>query len=161
VTIQTVIEQLAHEYAREQGEDYDDAVLRYYVREYLDSDSPATSAWLASAQERYTLAASLWRTAARQHPKALWMRVELARAQASDGPLAEAIETFRHALDSLKQRDRDWAVRSYETRALWQYSIAIIDLRMGDTVAGREALERTVLEDRTYYPAYVRLAVLN
>src|SRR5262249_54449021 len=71
------------------------------------------------------------------------------------------IETFRHALDSLKQRDRDWAVRSYETRALWQYSIAIIDLRMGDTVAGREALERTVLEDRTYYPAYVRLAVLN
>jgi tetratricopeptide (TPR) repeat protein len=159
--IQEAIIHLARQYARQRGEDFNEALLAYYVREYLDSGSPVTSASLAMAEERYGFAVKMWDRAARERPKGLWIRAELARALAMDGKFTEAIGVFTQALDTLKVVDHNWAIRSYETRALWQFSIAILHLRLSDTLAARQAFQQTILEDRAYYSAYIRLAMLH
>jgi tetratricopeptide (TPR) repeat protein len=64
------------------------------------------------------------------------------------------------ALDELRRRDTSDGLLVYESRAVYEHSIAVLHERRRDTAAARAAYGRALSEDLAYYPAHARLGVL-
>ena len=63
-------------------------------------------------------------------------------------------------IDDMKTREEKKLVRMYESKQMYQYSIAVLMLAKGDTAAARDALGRALTEDLAFAPAHAQLAHL-
>ena len=122
-------------------------------------DDAITRAWLAyanghrSAAERFALAV-------RQNKRRVWLREDYARALAVNGDFAGASSELTTVLSSLRLEDERRVVRVYQSKAMLEYSIALLHVARGDTSAAEESLGRALVEDVAFHPAHVVLATL-
>lgn len=63
-------------------------------------------------------------------------------------------------IDDMKKREEKKLVRSYESKQMYEYGIAVLMLAKGDTAAARQALGTALTEDLSFAPAHVQLAHL-
>jgi len=72
-----------------------------------------------------------------------------------------ALAELRLAVDQMRNRDQKEVVYVYESKAVYEQSIAMIFEKEGKPDSAREAYGRALEEDLSYYPAHYRLSMLD
>jgi Tfp pilus assembly protein PilF len=120
-----------------------------------------TRAWLAYANQKLDRASELFGEAVAKDPERFY-RMHHIRAvlfvahKQYDSALTEMTALLTHA----RSLDEKRLVREYESKAFYEYAIGRLEIARGGTQAAREAFERALIEDLTYAPAHVGLAMV-
>lgn len=64
------------------------------------------------------------------------------------------------AVEEMRKEDKKDLVFVYESKGLLEHSIGMIQYRLGNIAAAREAFSKALEEDLSYYPAHLQLAYL-
>src|SRR5207237_8276038 len=71
-----------------------------------------------------------------------------------------ALSELTQAVDELRKTDKKDLVYVYESKALVEHSIGLVQQRLGDKAAAKEAFGRALQEDLSYFPAHVQLGYI-
>ena len=139
-----------------------DAELRYYLDQALGQADPGVRALISLSDGYVVRAQEIYRDMLKRAKKEdrAWVHVSLARTWVRLQQPDSAIAEFTVALGDLRQRDVKSTVRWYEPKALHEHSIGLLHERAGRDSAAREAYQRALSEDLSYYPAHAQLAML-
>jgi tetratricopeptide (TPR) repeat protein len=88
------------------------------------------------------------------------LRVDRARVFMQMNNPDSALAELTLAIEDLRKRDKKDLIFVYQSKALTEHSIAMVQERLGHVDAAREALGRALQEDLSYYPAHLQLAFL-
>jgi tetratricopeptide (TPR) repeat protein len=91
------------------------------------------------------------------------MRLRHYRALAliGDGQTDSAAVEIETLLTALRERDEQEVGDGYQSKAMWEHALGLVYETRGDTARARQAYERSVVEDLTWYPARMGLARLE
>jgi tetratricopeptide (TPR) repeat protein len=142
------------------GHDISDAAVQRYVSELLMDASPAVRAREAYTRGLFPDALRLYEEAIRGSRRKSWLRTDRARLLAHMRDWQPALAEMTLALEERRQEDDRDVVYLYESKALLEHGIGLLNERLGNLDAAREAYARALTEEMTYYPAHVRLATL-
>lgn len=134
--------------------------LDYAIDRYLDRSSEYMRGWMAYGMGDYPSALKHYDLAMGNSRDKSGIRIERARILAMQGKEANAIAEFKLALEELRKLDQKDLVVLYNSKALAEFSIAILQESMGDVASARESYGRALTEDLAYYPAHMRLGLL-
>lgn len=132
----------------------------YEIDQYLRNGDAATRAWLAYNNGDFTTALKLYDAASGSSRDRSGVRLERARIFGMIGQADSAISEMRLALAEMRKRDEKDLVVFYDSKALAEYSIAVLLEGAGDTDGARDAYGQALQEDLAYYPAHMRLGLL-
>lgn len=120
-----------------------------------------TRAWLAYANQKLDKATELFGDAITRKPDRFY-RMRHIRAvlfvahKQYDSALTEMTALLTHA----RGLDEKALVHEYESKAFYEYAIGRLEIGRGKLQAAREAFERALIEDLTYAPAHMGLAMV-
>jgi Tfp pilus assembly protein PilF len=134
--------------------------IRYAIDQQLSRAPVADRAWYAYGEGRYGDALMLYAQAVRDDKKNGPLRVDRARVFMQMNNPDSALAELTLAVDDMRKRDKKDLIYVYQSKALTEHSIAIVQQRLGHVDAAREALGRALQEDLAYYPAHLQLAFL-
>jgi len=153
-----VINEITQDYER-QG--YGNASeIRYALDRRLSQAPAADRAWYAYGEGRFGDALVLYAKAIHDDKRNGPLRVDRARVFMQLNNPDSALAELTLAIDDLRKRDKKDLIYVYQSKALTEHSIAIVQQRLGNIDAAREALGRALQEDLSYYPAHLQLAFL-
>ena len=132
----------------------------YEIDQYLRNGGAATRAWLAYNNGDFTTALKLYDVASGSSRDKSGTKLERARIFGMTGQADSAISEMRLALTEMRKRDEKDLVVFYDSKALAEYSIAVLLEGAGDTDGARDAYGQALQEDLAYYPAHMRLGLL-
>jgi Tfp pilus assembly protein PilF len=121
---------------------------------------PEMRAWFAYSQTRFPEAADLYARAIEKDPKNFDLHAERARVLYHMGRYDSTITELNLALQGYRAADEKELVRLYESKAMYEYSIANAYLQMEKIDEAREALGRALVEDLSFYVAHQKMAAL-
>jgi Flp pilus assembly protein TadD len=154
---EAVVEEITREYA---NAGYNPGDVRYEI-ERATSNWPASErAWLAYGEGRYDDALSLFAKAIRDNKKNGPLRVDRARIFYNKGEVDSARAELTVAVEDQRKRDKKELIYVYQSKALTEHSLGLIEQRLGHADAAKEAYGRALQEDLSYYPAHVQLAFM-
>lgn len=134
--------------------------LNYQITKYLSRASPSTRAWLAYSNGEFTEALNLYARALSSSRDKASLRLDRARIFSMKNQVDSATAEFKLALEELRKNDQKDLVVFYNSKALAEYSIAVLLEGTDDVAGAREAYGRALQEDLSYYPAHMRLGLL-
>lgn len=134
--------------------------LDYAIDGYLRTSGEYTRGWMAYGAGDFTSALTHYALAVGAARDKASIRIERARILAMQGQAASAIAEFKLALDEMRTKDQKDLVVFYNSKALAEYSIGVLQEGAGDAAAARESYGRALTEDLAYYPAHTRLGLL-
>jgi tetratricopeptide (TPR) repeat protein len=156
--VDAVINEIAQSYERR---GYGSAAdIRYAIDQQLTRAPAADRASYAYGEGRYADALMLYAKAVRDDKKNGPLRVDRARVFMQMNNPDSALAELTLAVDDMRKRDKKDLIYVYQSKALTEHSIAIVQQRLGHIDATREALGRALQEDLSYYPAHLQLAFL-
>lgn len=132
------------------------------LNHYIHFGPPSLRAWIAYGEHRFESALSLYAIAIKKANKKDRASLHADRGRIffqlnkPDSALAELTE----ALEAMRKVDKKDLVYVYQSKALMEYSIAMVQRRKGDAAAAREALGRALEEDLSYSPAHLQLGYM-
>lgn len=119
-----------------------------------------TRAWLAYASQQLKKANELFGRAITQSPdKHFRQRHVRAVLFVTSMEYDSALTEVTALLERARRLDEE-LLRSYESKAFYEYAIGRLHIARGDTTKAREALERALIEDLSYAPAHMWLGTL-
>lgn len=134
--------------------------LAFAIDHYLRDAGASMRGWLAYSDGNLPSALSLYARALSGARDKVSIRLDRARIFSMQNNVDSATKEFNLALDELRKQDQKDLVVFYNSKALAEYSIAVL-LEGADNPAGaREAYGRALQEDLSYYPAHLRLGLL-
>jgi tetratricopeptide (TPR) repeat protein len=157
------IEVIKADYAdaiRRAGGWFEDAELEQFVRT-LANRNPRIAARISYSRGLLPQAAAYLQQAARANRRNALIRAERAKYFYLMGSFDSARAEMQEALVIARRRDADSTRFFYESKAAWEYGLGRIHEQLGNVAAAREAYERTLTEDLSYYPAHVRLGLVH
>lgn len=154
---ETVADEVAHQAAGSSGADFE---IRYEIDRMMANAPAATKAWLAYGDGRFGDAVTLYAQAIKSDKKNEALRMERARVFVQMSELDSALVDLNAALEDLRERDKKDLVFFYESKALAEHSIAVVQQRLGHDAEAKDALGRALQEDLSYYPAHLQLALM-
>src|SRR5206468_1033347 len=89
------------------------------------------------------------------------LRAERGRLLVQIGEADSALTELTQALDELRRADKKDLVYVYDSKALLEHSIGLVQQRLGNGAAAKEAFGRALTEDLSYFPAHMQLAYLG
>jgi tetratricopeptide (TPR) repeat protein len=125
------------------------------------SGDPEMRAWFAYSQTRFPEAVELYAKAIAKKPKDYELHAERARAFFHMGRFDSTVAEMNLALQGYRKEDEKDLVVMYESKAMYEYSIANAYMHAGDLQEAREALGRALTEDLSFYIAHQRMAALS
>jgi len=134
--------------------------IDYYVEGWLKDAGPEYRAWMAYADGRFAYALSNYALAAKGARFKAGIRIERGRIFGMTGQLDSAITQFRLALTEMRSRDTKDLVYFYDSKALFEHTIATLLEQQDSIVAAREGYGKALQEDLAFYPAHLRLGLL-
>lgn len=154
-----MIRDWAEEYAR--NNDITATEVQYYIERQIQSDaSVGFRAWRAYSDGDYDQALSLYAKAIAAAKYKAGLRTDRGRLffqlDRGDSALAE----LTAALDEMRKSDKKELVYVYQSKALLEQSIGMIQYRLGNVAAAKESFGRALEEDLSYAPAHVQLAYI-
>ncbi len=134
--------------------------LDYLIDRYLAESGDGTRAWIAYSDGDFARALSLYDKAIGSARDKAPIRLDRARIFSMRSQVDSATKEFNLALEEMRKQDKKDLVIFYNSKALVEYSIAILLEGNGDMSGAREAYGRALQEDLSYYPAHMRLGLL-
>jgi tetratricopeptide (TPR) repeat protein len=134
--------------------------LDYEIERYLTRSSESMRAYLSYGDGDFPNALLHYANALSGSKDKSTLHLSRARIFGMQGRVPDAVEEFRMALDEMRKKDQKDLVVFYNSKALAEYSIAVLQEGAGDNTGAREAYGRALLEDLAYYPAHMRLGLL-
>ncbi len=144
---------------RVEGGEPNQAELRYWVRQSLDSESPYLAGWLAYGRGDFPSTARLWAMALRKAPERTSLWAERGRVFALMQQYDSARALLRKAIEVAQPSDSTVTVY-YASKAPLLYTLGFIDESSGDFVSARENYQAAAVEDLSYSAANMRLGLL-
>jgi tetratricopeptide (TPR) repeat protein len=124
-------------------------------------DNPVTRAWFALGKGDLPRAAELFATVIARDPKRYsYLRFIRASALVNNGKPDSAAAEIAALLAQLRAEDAKSLGSEYQSKALLEYAMGLIEMRRGRTAAAREAFGRAVVEDAAFSPAHGMLGEL-
>jgi tetratricopeptide (TPR) repeat protein len=134
--------------------------LTFEISEWVNQSSPATQGWYSYSQGHFDRALSHYARAITQEREKAWLHLERARIFGMRNAVDESVAEFRMALDELRRKDDKSLVVFYDSKAMAEFSTAVLLEGAGKPDEAREAYGRALQEDLAYYPAHMRLGLL-
>ncbi len=125
------------------------------------SGDPEMRAWFAYSQTNFQQAVELYARAIEKEPKDYELHAERARAFYHMNRFDSTVAELNLALAGYRKDDDEDLVVLYESKAMYEYSIANAYIQAGKLQEAREALGRALTEDLSFYVAHQRLAALS
>jgi tetratricopeptide (TPR) repeat protein len=117
--------------------------------------------WLAYGDGRFGEALSYYAMAIKADKRNEPLRVDRARVLYQTGQIDSALAELKLAVEDMRKRDKKDLIYVYQSKALAEHSIAVLNQRLGLTDAAREAFGQALQEDLSYYPAHMQLAFMS
>jgi Tfp pilus assembly protein PilF len=124
------------------------------------SGDPEMRAWFAYSQTQFPQAVELYARAIAKDPKNYELHAERARAFYHMNRFDSAVAELNLALAGYRKEDDEDLVVLYESKAMYEYSIANAYIQARNLPQAREALGRALSEDLSFYIAHQRMAAL-
>ena len=134
--------------------------LDYAIEKYLRESGPGMRAYLAYGDGDFPWALKQYAHAASSAKDKAAVRLNRASIFGLLGNADSAVVQYQLALDELRNRDKKDLVIFYNSKALAEYSIAVLQEGEGNSAAARDSYGRALQEDLAYYPAHMRLGLL-
>ena len=134
--------------------------IRYAIERQLQLSPAGDRAWMAYGEGRFGDALVLYAKAIHDDKRNGPLRVDRARVFMQMNNPDSALAELTLAVEDLRKRDKKELIYVYQSKALAEHSIAIVQKRLGHIDAAKEALGRALQEDLSYYPAHMELAFL-
>ena len=145
-----------------QREGANGAEASHLVDVYLRTEAPTwMRAWMALSAGRQKDAIALYKRAiqdARYPSPELY--AERARAFVLMNEPDSALASFTTAMNTEHRKDAEELVFAYESKAQYEHVIGMVHEMKGDTAKAREAYQRALTEDLSYFPAHRQLSAL-
>lgn len=159
--LEAVIQEIARDISA--GTSIPSGELEYMLDQSVQTGDASLRAWVAYSEGDFDRAERFYsdaiKRARRGRDKAALMtnrgRLYFQRDK-SDKALADLTE----ALEELRKADRKDLIYVYESKALTEQGLGMVQNRLGNTEAARESFARSLQEDLSYVPAHVQLAML-
>lgn len=136
------------------------ADIDFQIEQYLRNAPDAMRAWAAYSDGNFPIALSSYARALVSAKDKASVRLDRGRIFAMQNQVDSANKEFKLAITEMQKRDQKDLVVFYNSKALAEYSTAVL-LEGADSVAGaREAYGRALQEDLAYFPAHLRLGLL-
>jgi tetratricopeptide (TPR) repeat protein len=154
------IDNWAEDYARRNNASAGE--VRYYIERQLAEDaSVSMRAWQAYGDARFRDALGLYADAIKHARYKAKLREDRGRLFFQLGEADSALAELTLALEELRKADKKDLVYIYESKALLEHSIGLVQQRLGNVAAAKEAFGRALEEDLSYFPAHVQLAYIG
>jgi tetratricopeptide (TPR) repeat protein len=124
------------------------------------SGSPDFLAWVAYSETRFPEAVAQYAKAIAKKPKDYELHAERARAFFHMAQFDSTVAEMNRALEGYRKDDEKDLVILYESKAMYEFSIANAYIQAGKLEEAREALGRALTEDLSFYIAHQRMAAL-
>jgi tetratricopeptide (TPR) repeat protein len=134
--------------------------MRYAIDRMMMQAPAADQAWMAYGEGRFADALPLYAKAIAQDKKNGPLHLDRARVFFQLGKPDSALTELTAGIEDLRKRDKKELIYVYQSKALTEQSIGIVQLALGHADAAREAFGRALQEDLAYYPAHLQLAFL-
>ena len=134
--------------------------LDYVIDGYLRQGGPETRGWMAYSSGNFSGALRQYEMAVGSARDKSGLRLERGRIFGMLGKVDSAVAEFRAALTEMRTRDDKDLVVFYDSKALAEYSIAVLLEGAGDAAGAQQAYGEALQEDLSYYPAHLRLGLL-
>lgn len=134
--------------------------LDYEINRYLRDSDAGMRGWLAYSDGNLPTALDLYASALRSSRDKAAIRLDRARIFAMQSRVDSATAEFNLALEELRRKDEKDLVVFYNSKALAEYSIGVLQEGAENFAAAREAYGRALQEDLSYYPAHLKLGLL-
>ncbi|HEX6533694.1 MAG TPA: tetratricopeptide repeat protein [Gemmatimonadaceae bacterium] len=139
----------------------DAAEMNAYILESRHHLGPWMSAWFAYCDSRFPVALEQYAKASEEDKDAAYgAHAERGRIFFIIGNYDSALTEMTAAIDGMRKKDDKDLVFVYDSKAVYEESIGLIEEHLGKPDAAREAYGRALSEDLSYYPAHQRLAEL-
>ena len=125
------------------------------------SGDPEMRAWFAYSQTQFPQAVELYARAIAKDPNDYELHAERARAFYHMSWFDSTVAELNLALAGYRKEDDEDLVVLYESKAMYEFSIATAYFQSGKLQEAREALGRALTEDLSFYVAHQRLAALS
>ena len=156
--LDALVNQFSTDLANRTGESPNE--IAYEVERWLAQGPAEWRAVRAYREGRYDDALSLYARAISQSRDKAPLMAERGRLFYQIGQHDSALTELTHALEEMRKQDKDDLVFFYESKALMEERIGMIQRVKGNRDAAREAFGRALEEDLSYYPAHLQLAYL-
>jgi tetratricopeptide (TPR) repeat protein len=157
IMLQHVIEQQV----KRRNPGVDQAELNDAVRDYLSGGDPYTRAMNAYTQGNFPYALQEWAADLPSWKYKSFPHAERGRIFYLLGAYDSAAAEMRTAIKELRTEDQKAIVFVYESKALYEQSVGVIDEQQGLADSAREAYGRALEEDLSYAPAHIALSALD
>ena len=134
--------------------------LQFEIDRWLLGAPPSFKAWRAYSEGRFPDALRLYAEAIKNAKFPSELRADRGRIFFQVGMADSALAELTQALAELRRADKKDLVFVYESKALLEHSIGLVQQRLGDKAAAKDAFGRALQEDLSYFPAHVQLAYL-
>ncbi len=134
--------------------------LDFAINTYLRSAGEAMRGWLSYSEGNFAAALEQYAGAMASTRDKAPLLLDRARIYSMRGQVDHATEEFNLALEEMRKKDQKDLVIFYNSKALVEYSIAVLLEGAGNTQGAREAYGRALQEDLAYFPAHMRLGLL-
>ena len=137
--------------------------LRMMLDQSINSSPPSLRAWVAYTEGDYGDAERFYEQAigqARSKREKASLLTDRGRLYFQRGKSDLALADLNQALAEMRKADSKDLIYVYESKALAEQSVGIIQKRLGNTTAAHEAFARSLQEDLSYSPAHVEMAML-
>jgi tetratricopeptide (TPR) repeat protein len=154
------IQNWAEDYARKNN--LSAGEVRFAVeREIRQDASISMRAWQANGDGRFQEALRIYADAINRARYKAGLRADRGRLFFQLGQADSALSELTLALEEMRKTDKKDLVYVYESKALLEHSIGLIQQRLGNDAAAKESFGRALQEDLSYFPAHVQLAYLG
>jgi Tfp pilus assembly protein PilF len=120
-----------------------------------------THAWLAYGTLDFNEALASFARALSRDPKRFGeVRYMRATTYVAMGQLDSAAVELGELVDTLRRRDEEQLTRVYESKALVQYAVGLLQAGRRNYSAARAAFESSLVENLSFYPAHIALGQL-
>lgn len=137
--------------------------LRIMLDQSINSSPPSFRAWVAYTEGDFNAAERFYEQAidqANNKRARAALLTERGRLYFQRDKSDQALADLTRALEEKRRADSKDLIYVYESKALAEQSVGIVQKRLGNTTGAREAFARSLQEDLSYSPAHVQLAML-
>ena len=153
-----VFDQVSRDLERQTGETASE--LRYELQQYMFDAPVDLRAWQAASDGDLSTALKLYDQAISAAKFKAGLRIERASVFYQAGQMDSALTELTAAATEMRKRDNKDLVYIYDSKALLDQRIALVDLRLGRADSAKDALGQALQEDLSYSPAHIYLALV-
>lgn len=134
--------------------------VQYEIDKYRNQLPPYSKALLAYYDGDFEKALDQYAKAIKQAKRKSFVRTQRARLFFQLDRGDSALVELGAAVEEMRKEDKKDLVYVYESKAIVEHSIGMIQYRLGNVAAARESFAKALEEDLSYYPAHVQLAYM-